>query len=48
MNELIYGLITSILFGFFLIMIWSKSGDSGEIEIGFDQYQRSLHFKLLV
>ena len=27
---------SAILFGFFLIMIWSKSGDSGEIEIGFD------------
>ncbi len=33
---------SAILFGFFLIMIWSKSGDSGEIEIGFDQYQRLL------
>jgi cell division protease FtsH len=33
---------SAILFGFFLIMIWSKSGDSGEIEIGYDQYQRLL------
>ncbi len=33
---------SAILFGFFLIMIWSKSGDSGEVEIGFDQYQRLL------
>jgi cell division protease FtsH len=33
---------SAILFGFFLIMIWSKSGDSGEIEIGFDQYQKLL------
>lgn len=34
---------SAILFGFFLIMIWSKSGDSGEIEIGFDQYQKLLN-----
>jgi cell division protease FtsH len=34
---------SAILFGFFLIMIWSKSGDSGEVEIGFDQYQRLLN-----
>lgn len=33
---------SAILFGFFLIMIWSKSGDTGEIEIGFDQYQKLL------
>jgi len=33
---------SAILFGFFLIMIWSKSGDGGEVEIGFDQYQRLL------
>lgn len=31
---------SAILFGFFLIMIWSKSGDGGEVEIGFDQYQK--------
>lgn len=34
---------SAILFGFFLIMIWSKSGDSSEVEIGFDQYQRLLN-----
>jgi cell division protease FtsH len=34
---------SAILFGFFLIMIWSKSGDGGEVEIGFDQYQKLLH-----
>lgn len=34
---------SAILFGFFLIMIWSKSGDGGEVEIGFDQYQRLLN-----
>lgn len=34
---------SAILFGFFLIMIWSKSGDTGEIEIGFDQYQKLLN-----
>lgn len=33
---------SAILFGFFLIMIWSKSGDSSELEIGFDQYQKLL------
>ncbi|HJY64486.1 MAG TPA: ATP-dependent zinc metalloprotease FtsH [Ignavibacteria bacterium] len=33
---------SAILFGFFLIMIWSKSGDSGEIDIGYDQYQKLL------
>lgn len=33
---------SAILFGFFLIMIWSKSGDTGEVEIGFDQYQKLL------
>lgn len=33
---------SAILFGFFLIMIWSKSGDTGEMEIGFDQYQKLL------
>lgn len=33
---------SAILFGFFLIMIWSKSGDGGEVEIGFDQYQKLL------
>ena len=34
---------SAILFGFFLIMIWSKSGDGNEVEIGFDQYQRLLN-----
>ncbi len=34
---------SAILFGFFLIMIWSKSGDGGEVEIGFDQYQKLLN-----
>ncbi len=34
---------SAILFGFFLIMIWSKSGDGGDVEIGFDQYQRLLN-----
>jgi cell division protease FtsH len=34
---------SAILFGFFLIMIWSRSGDGGEVEIGFDQYQRLLN-----
>ncbi len=33
---------SAILFGFFLIMIWSRSGDSSEVEINFDQYQRLL------
>jgi len=33
---------SAILLGFFLIMIWSKSGDSGEVEINFDQYQKLL------
>lgn len=33
---------SAILLGFFLIMIWSKSGDSSEVEINFDQYQRLL------
>ncbi len=33
---------SAILFGFFLIMIWSRSGDSSEVEISFDQYQRLL------
>ena len=33
---------SAILFGFFLIMIWSKSGDSSEMEIGYDQYQKLL------
>lgn len=33
---------SAILFGFFLIMIWSKSGDTAEVEIGFDQYQKLL------
>ena len=33
---------SAILFGFFLIMIWSKSGDGTEVEIGFDQYQKLL------
>ncbi|MGH2574936.1 MAG: ATP-dependent zinc metalloprotease FtsH [Ignavibacteria bacterium] len=31
-----------ILFGFFLIMIWSRSGDGSEVEITFDQYQKLL------
>ncbi|MCI0449329.1 MAG: ATP-dependent zinc metalloprotease FtsH [Chlorobi bacterium] len=34
---------SAILFGFFLIMIWSKSGDGTEVEIGFDQYQKLLN-----
>src|SRR5205085_3344400 len=34
---------SAILFGFFLIMIWSKSGDSSEVEVSFDQYQRLLN-----
>ncbi|MCX7877816.1 MAG: ATP-dependent zinc metalloprotease FtsH [Ignavibacteria bacterium] len=34
---------SAILFGFFLIMIWSRSGDGTEIEIGFDQYQKLLN-----
>jgi cell division protease FtsH len=34
---------SAILFGFFLIMIWSRSGDSGEVEISFDQYQKLLN-----
>jgi cell division protease FtsH len=34
---------SAILFGFFLIMIWSRSGDSGEVEIAFDQYQKLLN-----
>lgn len=34
---------SAILFGFFLIMIWSKSGDSSEVETSFDQYQRLLN-----
>jgi len=33
---------SAILLGFFLIMIWSKSGDSNEVEINFDQYQKLL------
>jgi cell division protease FtsH len=33
---------SAILLGFFLIMIWSKSGDSSEVEINFDQYQKLL------
>jgi cell division protease FtsH len=33
---------SAILFGFFLIMIWSRSGDSSEVEINFDQYQKLL------
>lgn len=33
---------SAILFGFFLIMIWSRSGDSSEAEINFDQYQKLL------
>ncbi|RPI15843.1 MAG: ATP-dependent zinc metalloprotease FtsH [Ignavibacteriae bacterium] len=33
---------SAILFGFFLIMIWSKSGDSNESEVAFDQYNRWL------
>jgi cell division protease FtsH len=34
---------SAILFGFFLIMIWSRSGDSSEVEINFDQYQKLLN-----
>jgi cell division protease FtsH len=34
---------SAILFGFFLIMIWSKSGDGSEVEIGHDQYQKLLN-----
>lgn len=34
---------SAILFGFFLIMIWSRSGDSGEIDITYDQYQKFLN-----
>ena len=34
---------SAILFGFFLIMVWSRSGDGAEIEIGFDQYQKLLN-----
>ncbi len=34
---------SAILFGFFLIMIWSKSGDGTEVEISFDQYQKLLN-----
>ena len=33
---------SAILFGFFLIMIWSRSGDTSEVEINFDQYQKLL------
>ncbi|HEY3251549.1 MAG TPA: ATP-dependent zinc metalloprotease FtsH [Ignavibacteria bacterium] len=33
---------SAILFGFFLIMIWTKSGDTSEIDINYDQYQRLL------
>ncbi|MGA2669368.1 MAG: ATP-dependent zinc metalloprotease FtsH [Ignavibacteria bacterium] len=33
---------SAILFGFFLIMIWSRSGDSSEADISFDQYQKLL------
>ena len=33
---------SAILFGFFLIMIWSRSGDSSEVEINYDQYQKLL------
>lgn len=34
---------SAILLGFFLIMIWSRSGEGTEIEIGFDQYQKLLN-----
>lgn len=34
---------SAILFGFFLIMIWSRSGDSTEVEINYDQYQKLLN-----
>jgi hypothetical protein len=34
---------SAILFGFFLIMIWSRSGDSTESEVSFDQYNRWLN-----
>ncbi len=34
---------SAILFGFFLIMIWSRSGDSSESEVSFDQYNRWLN-----
>jgi cell division protease FtsH len=33
---------SAILFGFFLIMLWSRSGDSSEVEITFDQYTKLL------
>jgi hypothetical protein len=33
---------SAILFGFFLIMIWTRSGDTSEIDINYDQYQRLL------
>lgn len=33
---------SAILFGVFLIMIWSRSGDSGEVDVTFDQYQKFL------
>jgi cell division protease FtsH len=32
-----------ILFGFFLIMIWSRSGEGSETEISYDQYQKYLN-----
>lgn len=38
---------SAILLGFFLIMIWSKSGDSGESEVAYDQYQRWLSSDLI-
>lgn len=34
---------SAILFAFFLIMIWSKSGDSSESEVSFDQYNKWLN-----
>ncbi len=34
---------SAILFGFFLIMIWSRSGDSTEVDINYDQYQKLLN-----
>ena len=32
-----------ILFAFFLVVIWSRSGDGSEVEVGLDQYQRLLN-----
>jgi cell division protease FtsH len=32
-----------ILFAFFLVVIWSRSGDGSEVEVGLDQYQKLLN-----